>query len=66
VTVKARIDGQLDEVDFTEGQDVKAGQVLVRSTRARCRRSSRKRRRRRRATRRSWAMRAPTCSATPR
>lgn len=30
VTVKARIDGQLDEVDFSEGQDVRAGQVLVR------------------------------------
>ena len=30
VTVKARIDGQLDRVDFTEGQDVRAGQMLVR------------------------------------
>jgi multidrug efflux system membrane fusion protein len=30
VTVKARIDGQLDAVGFTEGQDVKAGQVLAR------------------------------------
>ncbi len=30
VTVKARIDGQLDQVGFTEGQDVKAGQVLAR------------------------------------
>ncbi len=30
VTVKTRIDGQLDHVDFTEGQDVKAGQVLAR------------------------------------
>jgi multidrug efflux system membrane fusion protein len=29
VTVKARIDGQLDRVGFTEGQDVKAGQVLA-------------------------------------
>jgi multidrug efflux system membrane fusion protein len=30
VTVKVRIDGQLDQVNFTEGQDVKAGQVLAR------------------------------------
>jgi multidrug efflux system membrane fusion protein len=30
VTVKTRVDGQLDELGFTEGQDVKAGQVLAR------------------------------------
>ena len=30
MTVKARIDGQLDRVGFTEGQDVKAGQMLAR------------------------------------
>ena len=30
VTVKARIDGQLEQVGFTEGQDVKAGQILAR------------------------------------
>jgi multidrug efflux system membrane fusion protein len=29
VTVRARVDGQLDRVDFKEGQDVKAGQVLA-------------------------------------
>ncbi len=29
VTVKARIDGQLERVDYAEGQDVKAGQVLA-------------------------------------
>ena len=30
VTVKARVDGQLDSVGYTEGQDVKAGQVIAR------------------------------------
>ena len=30
VTVHTRVDGQLDSVEFKEGQDVKAGQVLVR------------------------------------
>jgi multidrug efflux system membrane fusion protein len=30
VTVHTRVDGQLDSVAFKEGQDVKAGQVLVR------------------------------------
>lgn len=30
VTVKARLDGQLDKIGFVEGQDVKAGQVLAR------------------------------------
>jgi len=29
VTVRARVDGQLDHVSFQEGQDVKAGQVLA-------------------------------------
>jgi len=29
VTVKARIDGQLERIDYVEGQDVKAGQVLA-------------------------------------
>ncbi len=29
VTVKARLDGQLERVDFVEGQDVKVGQVLA-------------------------------------
>ncbi len=30
VTLHARVDGQLEEVNFQEGQDVKAGQVMVR------------------------------------
>jgi multidrug efflux system membrane fusion protein len=30
VTVKARVDGELESVGFTEGQDVKKGQVLAR------------------------------------
>jgi multidrug efflux system membrane fusion protein len=30
VTVRPRVDGQLDSVSFKEGQDVKAGQVLAR------------------------------------
>jgi multidrug efflux system membrane fusion protein len=30
VTVKARVDGQLDSVGFAEGEDVKKGQVLAR------------------------------------
>ncbi len=30
VTVRARVDGQLDRVAFTEGQDVAAGQLLAR------------------------------------
>jgi multidrug efflux system membrane fusion protein len=29
VDVKARVDGQLDEVEFTEGQEVHAGQLLA-------------------------------------
>lgn len=29
VTVKTRVDGQLDRIGFTEGQDVKAGQMLA-------------------------------------
>jgi multidrug efflux system membrane fusion protein len=29
VTMRTRVDGQLDKVNFTEGQDVKAGQVLA-------------------------------------
>lgn len=30
VTIRTRVDGQLDKVEFKEGQDVKAGQVLAR------------------------------------
>lgn len=30
VTIRTRVDGQLDRVEFQEGQDVKAGQVLAR------------------------------------
>ena len=39
VTVRSRVDGELMRVLFTEGQSVREGQLLARSTRARFRAS---------------------------
>ena len=58
VTIKSRVDGQIVKVEFTEGQDVKAGAPLLQIDPRPFQAASSRRRRPSRKTRRNW--RAPS------
>ena len=45
VLVKSRLDGQILKIDFAEGQEVRAGDIIAKSIRVPMQRRSRKRRR---------------------
>ena len=64
VAVKSRVDGEISQILFTEGQDVRPATRSPSSTRAHCRPDSRSSRRTGPRTRRCWTARCSTCTAT--